>query len=190
MIKSIPLSETPACNTKQYRKREGRCYALGFDFIQANPDGWTLVHATLYPPEGPIKRLSGSFVENGKVVYDPVLDRFFDREWYYLYYSITGAHKYTREEASDQLLERHHYGPWHRKLPDQVRTGFTFIEYRIIRKPADEIHSPGLSNGAEKTTTLHILPIESGFFLPTVFVARPRSDCRGPRPWQTARIIS
>lgn len=127
MIKSIPRSEIPACTIKQYRKREGRRYALGFDFIQANP-GWTLVHATLYPPEGPIKRLGGSFVENETVVYDPHSDQFFDREWYYLYYSITGAHTYTREEASLQLLEHHHYGPWYRNLPDQVRTGFTLME--------------------------------------------------------------
>ncbi|HTY15521.1 MAG TPA: hypothetical protein VMC42_07415 [Methanoregulaceae archaeon] len=129
MIKSIPRSEIPACNIKQYRKREGRHHALGFDFIQANPDGWTLVHATLYPPEGPIKRLGGCFVERGTVVYDPLLDQFFDREWYYLYYSITATHTYTRDEASHQLIEHHHYGPWHRNPPDQVRTGFTFIGY-------------------------------------------------------------
>ena len=132
MIKNIPRSETPACTIKHYRKREGRRYALGFDFIQANPDGWILVHATLYPPEGPVKRISGSFVENGTVVYDPSLDQFFDKDWYYLYYSVTDVHAYSREEASHQLLEHHHYGPWYHNLPDQIRTGFTFVgcEYR------------------------------------------------------------
>jgi hypothetical protein len=129
MIKNIPLSEIPACTIKHYRKREGRCYAIGFDFILENAGSWTLVHATLYPPEGPIKRLSGCFVENDREVYDPVLNQFFDREWYYLYYSITDAHKYTGKEASLQLLKNHNYGPWCDSLPDQVRTGFTFIEY-------------------------------------------------------------
>jgi hypothetical protein len=129
MIKSIPRSEIPLCTIKLYRKREGRCYAMGFDFIQGNTCGWTLVHATLYPPEGPIKRLSGCFVETEGVVYDPVSDQFFDREWYYLYYSVTDAHKYTGEEASAHLLHYHHYGPWCSNLPNQVRTGFTFIDY-------------------------------------------------------------
>jgi hypothetical protein len=129
MIKSIPRSEIPACRIKLYRKREGRCYAMGFDFIQGNTSCWTLVHATLYPPEGPIKRLSGCFVETDGLVYDPAADQFFDREWYYLYYSVTDAHKYTREEASLQLLKYHSYGPWCSNPPNQVRTGFIFIDY-------------------------------------------------------------
>ena len=129
MIKSIPIRDIPPCNIKHYRKREGRCYAMGFDFILDNTDEWTLVHATLFPPEGPIKRLSHCFAENDKIVFDPDFNQFFDKEWYYLYYSITDAHKYKGKEAAMQLLKNHNYGPWYDNPPDQVRTGFTLIEY-------------------------------------------------------------
>jgi uncharacterized membrane protein YgcG len=95
------------------QQRQGRCFEIAARFVMDNQD-WTLVHATLYPRIGPFedKIFFHGFAENGKIVYVPIHDKFFDRTSYYKYYSITDERKYDGETAIMRMLNKRNYGPW------------------------------------------------------------------------------
>ena len=98
---------------RNYRNRGARCYEIGGKFQQDNPD-WLLVHATLTPQCGKFegKKYLHCFNENGETVYDPVLNKMFDRAQYYHDMRVVGEQKYDHVTASRMMMRANHWGPW------------------------------------------------------------------------------
>jgi len=102
-----------AIKKRRYKKRDGRCYEIGYKFVEDNPS-WILVHAVINPPTGRFKGLPypHCFCENDTYIYDPVLDVVYQKNEYYSVYKITDAIRYDLVTAAKTMVQNKHYGPW------------------------------------------------------------------------------
>lgn len=98
---------------KDYGPRTGLCYEMAARFVRDNPT-WSVVHATLYPQIGDFVNsvyLHG-FAEKDNVIFDPVVNAFYDRESYYKYYAITDVRKFSATQARRLMGRTRHWGSW------------------------------------------------------------------------------
>jgi hypothetical protein len=95
------------------QQRQGFCFRLAANFVADNP-GWELCHATLYPRIGPFenKIYFHGYAEKEGVIYDPVFNRFFNKEVYHKYYSTTDIRTYSRDKMLKRMLKEKNWGPW------------------------------------------------------------------------------
>jgi hypothetical protein len=96
---------------KQDPTRLGRCYELAWKEIMSNGQG-ILIHCTLYS-YGLKKRIGHAFIEyNDIVVWDPVSDRYLDKEDTFGIFQVGDIHRYGVEEASVKTALYKTFGPW------------------------------------------------------------------------------
>jgi len=91
--------------------RDGRCYELAYRHILGMRGG-TLVHARVFSPK------LGHIIEHALVetetgfIYEPVVNRYFEKDFLYLTYKVKELARYTVMEAIHMALETGTYGPW------------------------------------------------------------------------------
>ena len=119
-------------NKRRSNPRLGRCFELSGKFIIEYPD-WKLVHGVITDHRyGTGSSLVHAWVENGGMVYDPVLDESFIRFIYYEVYGIidytyhdyekskgipeTPRVVYDSKDAFKLMLTNKNYGPWDNTL--------------------------------------------------------------------------
>ena len=100
---------------------EGDCYeaAAKLLYVHRSCPGIVLVHGTVMG-QGPIAgiRYGHAWIEIGDVVLDPSNGRFVcaRKSAYYAVGEINEpVTRYAFEEATRQMLETHHYGPWEKR---------------------------------------------------------------------------
>ncbi len=94
--------------------RLGKCYELSYKFATSNMD-WDLVHGYITDRSGKTDRtIDHAWVERGNTVYDPVMDKEFDKRVYYGLFGVEVAERYKRDKVIDMALKKKTYGPWHR----------------------------------------------------------------------------
>jgi len=93
--------------------RAGRCYELACKNAMRN-SGWDVAQGTLHPPLGPFQDMpyAHSWLERGNYVYDPVLNKFFDKTKYYQTFLVDEVNLYTSEQVLVKQLKWKHFGPW------------------------------------------------------------------------------
>lgn len=92
-------------------KREGKCYQLAYHYLLEH-GGSILIHAEVYSfALG--KRISHALVENEiGLIYEPVVGKYFTKDFLYPLYDIKEHARYTLMEALDKAFEFGTYGPW------------------------------------------------------------------------------
>ena len=92
-------------------KREGDCYRLATQHIIAQQEG-TLIHAEVWSAKQD-GMIGHALVETETgFIYEPVLDRYFKKDWLYKTYKVKELKRYTTEGAMVMMLKEKNYGPW------------------------------------------------------------------------------
>jgi hypothetical protein len=104
LIKERPLIDLSP--VKRIRQKDGRCYELAFKMVMANPD-WKLVFALWDIPQGPYGH---GYIEKDGIIYDPVLDVFFNKDILYDFVKPV-ALVLTCKEACKIISRDKKYGP-------------------------------------------------------------------------------
>ena len=101
----------PTCRLSRIRKRTGRCYELALKGVLQAPE-WILVHGEVRGPEG--QRIGHAWLEgpSSDTVYDAVCDAVCSREAYLTHFAGVELARYTCKEASANVVQQSHYGPW------------------------------------------------------------------------------
>lgn len=92
-------------------KRDGRCFELAYRHILNTQEG-TLIHAEVF------SYTLGHTIEHALIetetgfIYEPVLDRYFEKDWLYRKYKVKELARYTVTEAAIMGLKTGNYGPW------------------------------------------------------------------------------
>lgn len=97
---------------KKATGHEGHCYEFAWHHINDNMEG-TLIHCTLYSLKLQ-RRIDHALIEadSGDVIWEPVVDRYFEKKSFYELYQIRELHRYNYEEACIQTLKNETFGPW------------------------------------------------------------------------------
>ncbi|MCJ7760838.1 hypothetical protein MUP59_06830 [Candidatus Bathyarchaeota archaeon] len=91
--------------------REGLCYKLAYEHILEQGEG-TLIHVEVFSQK------LGHMIDHALVetemgfIYEPVIDRYFDKGWLYRTYKVNELARYTMKEALLMAIETGTYGPW------------------------------------------------------------------------------
>lgn len=91
--------------------RAGLCFKFAFEHILRQQEG-TLVHGRVW------SRALGRAIDHAWVVtetgfvYEPVADRYFEKDELYRAYQMKEIAVYTVEEAMRMAAQAKHYGPW------------------------------------------------------------------------------
>lgn len=93
MIMSTPDNVNLEFLPGNFDERNGNCVILGVEFEDNNHD-WELVSATQVEPSTNIL-FSHVFNEKGNIVFDPVIGKFYQKEKYYRFYSVSNVTKYN-----------------------------------------------------------------------------------------------
>lgn len=93
--------------------RQGRCYELAARFVLKNHD-WELVHATLFPRTGQFEDFPyfHAYAIKGDTVYDAVLDKFYTKKEYYLYFTPHDEISYKIGDVCKNMYKLKTYGAW------------------------------------------------------------------------------
>jgi hypothetical protein len=99
---------------KRKRIQFKECYPTALNYVlylpEENRSTVTLVHGFCVKHGAPYGH---AWVElPGEVVFDGVMQRFYDKAGYYQAKRCTDTHRYTLEEACELFLKHNHYGPW------------------------------------------------------------------------------
>ena len=116
-LREAVIDKTPEINLnslKRIRKRQQRCYELSDRVILDNPS-WILVHLNVF--NGAI-RIDHAWLEKDGVVYDPVLDAFFDKMKLYAIVTPKDIKKYNQKQAARIICGTKKHGPWY---PDEEK---------------------------------------------------------------------
>lgn len=139
-LSTVTANEKKKQAAKQRRdgmsKRLGHCYDLSAKYVIDHPDA-ILVHGNIVPPpairaEVHHKSLDHAWVEYTRMiesrelagpcgsirlgvalVYDPVMDREYPREYYYNTFGATVFSAYSWEDSAKLMRRTGHFGPWH-----------------------------------------------------------------------------
>jgi hypothetical protein len=97
--------------TKASDNREGHCYELAYKHILEQGEG-TLVHAEVWSNN--LNMMIGHALVETETgfIYEPVLDRYFLKDWLYEKYKIKDHARYAYEEALLMVCKHYSYGPW------------------------------------------------------------------------------
>ena len=96
------------------KTRRGRCYELAIKHLLDQGEG-TLVHIKVW------SRTFGMFIGHALVetetgfIYEPVVDRYFEKEWLFRTYKVEEFKRYTVTETIKMCLKHKNYGPWDSK---------------------------------------------------------------------------
>jgi len=96
----------------RHRKRDRRCHELAGKFMFDNPT-WTLHHAILLNWDSPDVEYTHAFTEKDGVVYDPTLNKFYKKEDYYAFFSVSVKATYTLKEMAQAVLKYEKWCAWH-----------------------------------------------------------------------------
>jgi hypothetical protein len=92
--------------------RKGRCYELAWHRINDTQEG-ILIHCSVQSFHLQ-KRIDHALIEteDGKFIWEPVVDRYFEKQAFYELYEIIEINRYTYEEVCVQTLKHETFGPW------------------------------------------------------------------------------
>ena len=91
--------------------REGLCYKFAYEHILEQGEG-TLIHAEVFSPKLE-HMIEHALVETETgFIYEPVLDRYFVKDWLYHTYKVKELAHYTEKEALLMVCKTGTYGPW------------------------------------------------------------------------------
>jgi len=93
MIVAQPNDVNISFLPESFDERNGNCISLSINFEGLNHD-WELVSATEIEPSTSIL-FSHMFNEKDNIVFDPVLGKFYEKEKYYKFYSVSNITKYN-----------------------------------------------------------------------------------------------
>jgi hypothetical protein len=110
-LEPLPDNLCPRVKPLRHRKRAKRCFELSGVFVLDNPD-WILLHAATALISLPGCSRLHAFAEKGNVVYDPVINKFYDKERYYLFHKVRDARFYTVKELANFVFKTNQWGPW------------------------------------------------------------------------------
>jgi hypothetical protein len=98
------------CRIPSISDRAGRCFELsGSGCLQAGGT-WTLIHGEVDLDVN--TRMAHAWLERKGWVYDPVLDQTVPRDVYVKHVNAIVFRRFNVREASKQMLNSGHYGPW------------------------------------------------------------------------------
>ena len=97
---------------KRYRIRERRCHEIAGNFMFDNPT-WTLHHAILFHWDVEGVDYPHAFAEKDGVVYDPTLNKFYEKDNYYSFFVVSVKATYTVEEMAKALLKHNEWCAWY-----------------------------------------------------------------------------
>ena len=101
---------------KQKRIKEKACFSEAFRYMadKGKLEGLILVHGQ-YKPFSLEKHADHAWVEiNNEIVFDGVLQRFYDKEGYYKYYEAIKEREYDHKEMYQTGRKNGgNFGPWH-----------------------------------------------------------------------------
>ncbi len=106
------MSERPQTRA---RKRQGRCYTLAWKSLTSMEDAgdWCLAHGEVNMMENDDSFRAGhAWLESETEVFDPVINKIFDRAVFYRSRRPTKLNRFSRTEAANMILEQGSYGPW------------------------------------------------------------------------------
>jgi hypothetical protein len=110
--------------TRPGRDYRGRCYGLALKYMaghRAVELALRLVHGTLFIKGVPFPH---AWIEiPGRIVFDPLDQRFFTRKGYYQVLHAKAEAHYTTAEADQRAINTNHYGPWHAQRRYRRRKG-------------------------------------------------------------------
>ena len=91
-------------------ERAGRCYELAYEYL-FDHDG-ILIHAEAFSHA--LGHVIGHALVEFKptIIYEPVADRYFEKDWLYRKYAVKELARYTLKEALNQVCKSGTYGPW------------------------------------------------------------------------------
>lgn len=91
--------------------RDGKCYQLAWQYIIQHNKG-ILIHAQVWSNN--LEMMIGHALVETEFgfIYEPVSDRYFERETLYNLFKITEDARYSVLEALVMTLKTGHYGPW------------------------------------------------------------------------------
>ena len=93
--------------------RLGKCYQLSWQTISRDPN-YKLVHGYITDRIKTGRTIDHAWLETGTVVYDPVMDKKYQKDVYYAMFGAEAVKTYTAKEASAYGAKTGHYGPWHK----------------------------------------------------------------------------
>jgi hypothetical protein len=96
---------------KYIRKRKSRCYELSGVLILDNPD-WFLIHTVVNTPIG---LNDHAYLEKDGVIYDPVANEFYDKEFIMKKYPPKKITVFNQLQAAQNVTQQKHWGPWDEK---------------------------------------------------------------------------
>ncbi len=106
------MSERPQTRA---RKRQGRCYTLAWKSLVKMEDvgDWRLAHGEVNMIENDDSFRAGhAWLESETEVFDPVINKIFDRAVYYRSRRPTKLDRFSPKEGANMILEQNSYGPW------------------------------------------------------------------------------
>ena len=107
MIKLKSLIEV-----KKPNPRLGLCYELCGKYVLRNPN-MILVHGRLKNPfKKGFNEIDHAWIEDGEEVYDPVMDKRWDKSVYEGLFSVEIHKKYGFRELCQMLDKEQNWGPW------------------------------------------------------------------------------
>ena len=113
-----PMRNTPRepGMATQKEKTQGNCYQYAARFMtDGNYSEAKLIHGTIIPPIGPLvgELIGHAWVDLGDKVFDPTLQRFYQKSTYEKAYQPVVEKVYSIKDTSQQMLKTKNYGPWH-----------------------------------------------------------------------------
>jgi hypothetical protein len=107
--------KAPGLRARNYRKRQGLCYVLAYNYLMESDDAaqWKLVHGEIEnPPFGDAPAVGHAWLERHDTVYDPVADKFFSKAEFCLKFRANIRATYSKLEAAHCALTSRNSGPW------------------------------------------------------------------------------
>jgi hypothetical protein len=114
----------------QLEDRLGQCYVLSGRYVMSHPEA-VLIH-------GSVNGNNHAWVETSKsipdettgqeyqieIVFDPVLEVEYPKEYYYKKLNALVAKQYSQEEVMKTMMQYNHWGPWDENNPPNERKDF------------------------------------------------------------------
>ncbi len=101
--------------------RRGLCYELSYRYVVNHPDA-ELIHGITTNRKTDNRTLDHAWVEYDDKVFDPVIGREFQKEYYYHIYNPIVNKRYSHYDAMITMLRYNHMGPWNEQNPPKERT--------------------------------------------------------------------